>query len=143
MFHDAAVIDGKVYLLLPWGDSTDWHANLRIVEFTSDLTPITSSVVPLPHENLTYRWRTLCAHGDRLVVDVPPARYELSSDLAEMKESSLEAPRAPQKVGDRWCEERVRVGPVHATLCYWPKERAQDPAPGPNLIAWERCDGEP
>ncbi len=143
MFDDAAVINGKVYILLPRGDSTDWHAGLRVVEYTSDLTPIASSVVPLPPENQVERWRTVHARGDRLLVDLPPARYEFSSDLAEMKESTLEMPPAAQRVEGRWCVERLRVGPVHATLCYWPRDRPEDPVPGPNLIAWDRYDGEP
>jgi len=142
MRDNAAVIDGKVYVLLTVA-GTDRQENLRIVEYASDLTPITSSVVPLPPENLNDRWRTLRARGDRVVVDVPPARYEFSSDLAEMKESPLEAPPPSQKVRGRSCDEAVGVGPVRAILCRWILERPEDLTPGPNLIAWDRYDGEP
>jgi hypothetical protein len=135
MYDDAAVIDGKVYVLLN-GASIDWHEDLRVVEFTSDLTPITSTVVPLPPENMVYRWRTLHARGNRLVVDVPPAQYEFSADLAEMKEVPHAAPE-PQEVGDSWCQEHVRIGPVHAHLCL-PKDRS-----GHDLMAWDRYDAEP
>jgi hypothetical protein len=142
MADNAAVIGGKVYVLLT-KNAPDLGEDLHLVEYTSDLTPITSTIVPLQAEHTAYRLMSLRARDDRLVVDASPARYEFSSDLADMKESPLEAPPARQKVRDRWCHESVRVGQIHATLCYWPKERSEDPTPGPDLIAWDRFDGEP
>jgi hypothetical protein len=142
MNEHAAVIGGRVYILLT-RNAPDWGEDLHLVEYTSDLTPITSTIVPLPPENLNERWRTVHVRSDRLVVDVPPARYEFSSDLAEMKESPLSMPPTSQKIRDRWCDESVRVGSVSATLCYFHKERPEDPTPGPDLIAWDRYDGDP
>jgi hypothetical protein len=129
--HDgAAVIDGNVYLLL-LRDGGDGHKHLYVVELARDLTPLTSSVVPVK-DKYWFRDSTLSARGDRLVVDVPPVQYEFSSDLAEVKEVPRIAPPEPRFIGHLWCQEHVRVGPVDAFWCF------RNPDKPETFVAWIR-----
>jgi hypothetical protein len=124
--HDgAAVVGGNVYLLLYR------HGRLHIVELARDLIPITSSIVPAQEEYWS-RDSTLRARGDRLVVDVPPAQYEFSPDLTEVREVPRAAPPEPRFIGHLWCPDHVRVGPVDAFWCW------RNAAPPETFVAWDR-----
>jgi hypothetical protein len=115
MRDDAAVVEGHVYLLR-LRDGTDGGNPLHVDELAPDLTPIARSVVPAQEEHW-FRDSTLSAHGDRLVVDAPPAQYELSLDLADVKDVPRVAPPTPRFMGHAWCPEHVRVGPVDVLAC--------------------------
>jgi len=122
--HDgAAVVAGSVYLLLLR------DGGLHVDEFTRDLTPLTTSIVPVRDEH-SFRDSTLRARGGRVVVDDPPALYEFSSDLAEVKEAPRIAPLGPRSIGQAWCQEHVRLGPVDAFGC-WRSDTAE------NFVAWD------
>ncbi len=136
MVHHAAVVDGRVYILVH-RRSEDPDDSLHIIEYTSDLTPITSTVVPRHRESgpMVIQSLALRAQEGHLVAEVPPARYEFSLDLADMKELASGA-QEPLKLADTTCEDVVQMGPVRATVCEAPVRHA-------NFIAWDRCDTDP
>jgi len=128
--HDgAAVVDGNVYLLLLR------DGDLHVVEFGRDLTPITTSIVPMQDAD-KFRDSTLRVRAGRLVVDAPPAQYEFSPDLADVKEAPRVAPPEPRFIGRAWCQEHVRLGRVDAFNC-WRNDTEE------SFVAWDTYDGEP
>lgn len=133
MVHQAAVVDGKVYILMH-RHSEDPDDSLHIVEYASDLAPITSSVVPLRRESgpMIIQSLALRAQQGRLIAEVPPLRYEFSADLSDMRELA-NADQEPLKVADTACEDVVQIGPIRATVCMARGRR-------PNVIAWDRSD---
>ncbi|HEX8791015.1 MAG TPA: hypothetical protein VF765_08675 [Polyangiaceae bacterium] len=128
MHDDAAVVDGRAYVLL------FREGALHVDELARDLTPIASSV--LPSESGSHRDATLHSRVDRLVVDVPPVQYEFSTDLAEVKEVPRVAPPEPRWIGQAWCQGHVRVGPVDAFGCL-------RPGTGEAFVTWDRYHEEP
>ncbi len=136
MVHNAVVMDGRVYILIE-RSSGEPDDGLHIVEYTANLVPITSTFVPEPPPGAPHvmQWWGLRAHEGRLVAEVPPARYEFSADLADMKEGARRA-RERQDVEDASCDDYVHMGPVRAAVCL-PNGH------GPNLIAWDRQDEAP